>query len=154
MLRFKLLLILFCALLFQSVSAHAAYNAKKVGDWKYRSYVCKNVIYHVQLLSDLIASSKQALITEGQKLDENAIVDEATKEAERQIILNSVSFEKNYKFDHNDAQLMALLTIAVFRGLQEIERNPDSKTILKSGFDVCVGALDMMDQKLTDSTKN
>lgn len=148
------LAVLFALVLIPPISANAAYDIKKVGDWKYRAYVCKNAANHTLLLSELIAKANESLRESGEAIEDQEIVKEASIEAEKQIIKNAIGYEKSYPFDRNDAELIAMLTTSIYTGLEgEKHEIPSAQNIIRLGYDVCFGLFDVMDKGLQESLK-
>lgn len=129
-------LILCLILLFITPSAYASYTIDKVNDWKYHSFICKNVVFHLFIIS---------------QLDRKNGVNEVSKyqDSFKTRIKNSIiNDEKDYNFDLTDAEFIADLTFIIRDTLLQFNQNKVLETgvILNQGHNLCISTLDNMDK--------
>ena len=110
-----------CATLIFLSPAQAVYDSKKVNDWKFHLFICKNAIMGLTSLIPL----------------EKKYGREAVKQISEQLVETTVEVilkeEKEYPFDKTDAEMIADLTFAIRAGLEEGNIPLSHRTALNSG---------------------
>lgn len=125
------------SVLIGSGPAGATYDVKKLNDWKYHAFICKQVVMNLSVLVGLEERYGREKVA-------------ASAGSIKESIAGSVlEFEKKYPFDSTDAMLIADMTFSVREGLHAGGFALNDHTAMSAGFDLCASSLESFDEQLT-----
>ena len=138
--------IILSLLILVSQPAMANYNAMKIGDWKYRAYVCNTAIAYLVYFSSIEVDGKPETIidTHSEKAEAEEIVVEEILNPKTSVI------KSTFSFDRGDAQWTGLMTTMIRDALLLMYPNKklDALTINRNGFDLCVRVFNKGDEHI------
>ena len=122
------------ATLMGSGSAWSVFDRSKLIDWKYHALICKNVMLDLVVLSELELRNGKESVT-------------AAEVELKATIQGQALNETAYRFDSQDAQLIADMVFATRKGLIAGGFIITRGVAENQGFDICVNSLDQFDHQ-------